>query len=151
MASHRVLSRHVMVCMRRRQACLSKPVACTVECQSDTAARHCAGDWRLLGNPLWRVHLRGLLIWTALLAALVLSLVWSAVTGFSLAWTIGAVGYLGIVGVRALATSRPGYELGVDLSTLLVLTSRLALTRCCATYHGQRIFSYMHIGRRVGC
>ena len=68
-----------------------------------------AAEWQLVGNPLWHVHTRGLLIWTVLLAALVLSLVWSLVTGFHLAWTIGAGSYLATVTARAVATSRPGY------------------------------------------
>ncbi len=71
------------------------------------------------------MHVRGLAIWAVLLAALVLSLVWSAVTGFSLAWTIGALGYLAIVVVRAVATSRPGYALKPALGTLLTVTGPL--------------------------
>jgi len=89
-----------------------------------TRPRTAAEEWRLVGNPLWHVHMRGLLIWTVLLAALVLSLVWSLVTGFHLAWTIGAGSYLAIITARALLTSRPGchspYEPGPFCNPLLL-------------------------------
>ena len=67
-----------------------------------------AAEWALLGNPLRHVHLRGLVVWTVLVAALILALLWWVITGFQPAWYIGAGGYLALMTARAVVTWRPG-------------------------------------------
>ena len=76
--------------------------------RSEVRHRELAAEWELLGNPLRHVHLRGLVVWTVLLAGLVLALLWWVITDFQPAWYIGAGGYLAIVTARAAVTWRPG-------------------------------------------
>lgn len=92
---------------------MGNPATTTIKTRS-SISMPCAlaEEWALLGNPLRRVHLRGLVVWTVLVAGLVLSLLWSVFTDFELAWTIGACAYLGLVTVHAAVTVRPGCGAG---------------------------------------